>query len=363
MHMLVSKRSSIATPNGTPTIQTNGHPLGTSKSTQFAGMSPKERLREVKSSLLIVMEAISRTVNSARDVFQSQKSTQPALAFCVLEQMHAESPAVSEPEAALPSELALNTQTILAELPSSSYFALLPTSIRSYKPYVELSSASSSVPGNFLEDKLRNWFDQSCSTLRDALDRWLLELDSAKSVWTVRSSLRKWLLDSGLVNAEQVTLHNFLEEAVRKRLTAIWTNIIYHAKELFLKALSSLNPDSEILAEGMYLGALLRTRFQRTVRRSEFSPLSSIYVSPSVPAPPLSGSGPSAYELPYQKYRAALQLQLRGRTPRLQAFLSILEEPAALLQKDYTHMSSEESSRYVHSCITLHSMILIKLGI
>jgi hypothetical protein len=56
-------------------------------------------------------------------------------------------------------------------------------------------------------------------------------------------------------------------------------------------------------------------------------------------------------------------LQLRGRTPRLQAFLSILEESAALLQKDYTHMSSEESSRYVHNCITLHSMILIKLGI
>nr|BDD37083.1 hypothetical protein [Rhizopogon roseolus] len=325
MHMLVSKRSSIATPNGTPTIQTNGHPLEISKATQSAGMSPKERLREVKSSLLIVMEVISRTVNTAREVFQSQKSKQPALALCVLEQMHAELHAVSEPETALPSELALNTQMILAGLPSSSYFALLPTSIRSYKPYVELSSASSSVLGNFLEDKLQNWFDQSCSTLRDALDRWLLELDSAKSVWTVRSSLRKWLLDSGLVNSEQVTLHNLLEEAVRKRITAIWTDTIYHAKELFLKALSSLNPDGEVLAE-------------------EFSPLSSIFVSPSVPAPPLSGSGPSAYELPYQKYRAALQLQLRDRTPRLQAFLSILEESAALLQKDYAHMSSEEGS-------------------
>ncbi|OAX43035.1 hypothetical protein K503DRAFT_789797 [Rhizopogon vinicolor AM-OR11-026] len=333
MHTLVSKRPSIAavaTPNGNPPTQTNGHLPGTSKPAQSTAMSPKDRLREVKSSLLIVVEVISKTVNSARDVFQSQKSAQPALAVRVLEQMHAESPAVSEP---VPPELALNAQTILSGLPSSSYFALLPTSIRSYKPYVELSSASSSVPGNFLEDKLRTWFDQSCSTLRDALDRWLLELDSVKSVWTVRSSLRKWLLDSGLVKAERITLHNLLEEAVRNRITTIWTNTIYHAKELFLKALTSLTPDSEVGAE-------------------EFSPLKSIYVSPSVPAPPLSGSGPSAYELPYQKYRTALQLQLRGRTPRLQAFLSILEESAASLQKDYTHIGSEESSReLVHNLV------------
>ncbi|OJA19557.1 hypothetical protein AZE42_01458 [Rhizopogon vesiculosus] len=332
MHTLVSKRPSIvtvATPNGNPTTQTNGHPPGTSKPAQSTVMSPKDRLREVKSSLLIVVEVISKTVNSARDVFQSQKSAQPALAVRVLEQMHAESPTISEP---VPPELALNAQTILSGLPSSSYFTLLPTSITSYKPYVELSSASSSVPGNFLEDKLRTWFDQSCSTLRDALDRWLLELDSVKSVWTVRSSLRKWLLDSGLVKAEQITLHNLLEEAVRNRITAIWTNTIYHTKELFLKALTSLTPDSEVGAE-------------------EFS-LKSIYVSPSVPAPPLSGSGPSAYELPYQKYRTALQLQLRGRTPRLQAFLSILEESAASLQKDYTHISSEESSReLVHNLV------------
>jgi hypothetical protein len=260
MHTLVSKRSGItaaAISNGIPAIQTNGHPAGASKPAQSTGMSPKDKLREVKSSLLIVLEATSRTVNSARDVFQSQRSMQPALAVRVLEQMHAELPAVSEPS--LPSELALNTQMILTGLPSSSYFALLPPNIRSYKPYIELSSASSSVPGNFLENKLQTWFDQSCSILRDALDRWLLELDSVKSVWNVRSSLQKWLLNSGLVTAEQMTLHNLLEEAVRKRITAIWTNTIHHAKELFLKALSSLTPDSEVVAEGTYLAALLRT--------------------------------------------------------------------------------------------------------
>lgn len=259
MHTLVSKRSSIAAvviPNGISTIRTNGHPPGTSKLAKTTGMSPKDRLQEVKSSLLIIVEVISRTVNSARDVFQCRKPTRPALAVRVLEQMHAESPAASGPETALPSELALDTQTILAGLPSSSYFALLPTSVRSYKPYVELSSASSSVPESFLEDKLRTWFDQSCSTLRDALDRWLLELESVKSIWTIRSSLRKWLLDSGLVKAEQTTLHNLLEEAVRQRITAIWVNNIYHAKELYLKALSSLTPSSEVVSEGTYLGAL-----------------------------------------------------------------------------------------------------------
>ncbi|KAG1757157.1 hypothetical protein EDB19DRAFT_14932 [Suillus lakei] len=329
MHMLVSKNSIIvptATPNGTPTTQTNGHPPGASKLAQSKGAPPNDRLREVKSSLLILVEVISRTVNCARNVFQSQRPMQPALAIRVLEQMHIESPAISDPETPLPSELALSTQTILSGLPSSSYFGLLPPGIKSYKPYVELSSASSSVPGHFLDDKLRTWFDQSCSILRDSLDRWLLELDSVKSVWNVRSSLRIWLLQSGLVKTEQTALDTVFEEAIRKRVTAIWTNTIYRAKELFLKALSSLTPSSGVVAE-------------------EFSPLNSIYVSHSIPPPPVTGSGSAAYEVSYQNYRAALQSQLRGRTPRLQTFLNILEESAASLQKDYARISSDQSSK------------------
>lgn len=329
MHTLVSKNSIIMTtaiPNGVPTTQTNGHPPGASKLAQSKRFPPNDRLPEVKSLLLILVEVISRTVNCARNVFQSQRPTQPALAIRVLEQMHTESPTVSHPATSLPDELALSTQTILSGLPSSSYFTLLPAGIRSYKPHVELSSASSSVPEDFLEDKLRTWFDQSCSILRDSLDRWLLELDSVKSVWNVRSSLRKWLLASGLVKAEQTALDTLFEEAVRKRVTAIWTNTIHGAKELFLKALSSLTPTSEVVTE-------------------EFSPLNSIYASPSVPPPPLTGSGPSAYELPYQTYRAALQSQLLGRTPHLQTFLNILEKPAASLQKDYARISLDQSSK------------------
>ncbi|KAG1754866.1 uncharacterized protein EDB91DRAFT_257088 [Suillus paluster] len=326
MHMLVSKNPIIATPpipHGIPTTQRNGHPAGASKP---KGMPLKDRLQEVKSSVLIAVEVISRTVNCARDVFQSQRPTQPALAVRALEQMHTESPIVSEPETSLSPDLALSTQTILSGLPSSSYFVLLPAGIRSYKPYVELSSASSSVPGYFLEDKLRTWFDQSCSTLRDALHRWLLELDSVKSVWNVRSSLRKWLLKSGMVTTEQTALDTLFEEAVRKRITAIWADTIYRAKELFSKALASLPSSSGVVVE-------------------EFSPLNSIYVSHSVPPSPLAGSGSSAYEPPYQKYRAAVQSQLRGRTPRLQTFLSILEESAASLQKDYARISSDESGK------------------
>lgn len=252
-----------AIPNGVPTTQTNGHLPGASKLAQSKRFPPNDRLQQVKSSLLILVEVISRTVNCARNVFQSQRPTQPALAIRVLEQMHTESPTVSDSETSLPDELALSTQTILSGLPSSSYFTLLPAGIRSYKPYVELSSASSSVPEHFLEDKLRTWFDQSCSILRDSLDRWLLELDSVKSVWNVRSSLRKWLLASGLVKAEQTALDTLFEEAVRKRVTAIWTNTIHGAKDLFLKALSSLTPSSEVVTEGTYLGVLCENMIQK----------------------------------------------------------------------------------------------------
>ncbi|KAG2350807.1 hypothetical protein BDR05DRAFT_869263 [Suillus weaverae] len=329
MHTLVSKNSNIMTnaiPNGVPMTQMNGHPPGASNPAQSKRIPPNDRLQEVKSSLLILVEVISRTVKCARNVFQSQRPTQPALAIRVLEQMHTESPVVSDPETTLPSELALSTQTILSGLPSSSYFALLPAGIRSYKPYVELSSASSSVPGPFLEEKLRTWFDQSCSILRDSLDRWLLQLFSVKSVWNVRSSLRKWLLTSGLAKTEQTALDTLFEEAVRKRVTAIWTDTIHGAKELFLKALSSLTPSDGVVTK-------------------EFSPLNSIYLPRSVPPQPLTGSGPSAYEPPYQTYRTALQSQLRGRTPRLQTFLNILEESAASLQKDYVRISLDQSSK------------------
>ncbi|KAG1762933.1 hypothetical protein EDD22DRAFT_1025278 [Suillus occidentalis] len=256
MHTLISKNSTIMTtaiPNGVSTTQTN-----------------------VKSSLLILVEVISRTVNCARNVFQSQRPTQPALAIRVLEQMHAESPTVSESETSLPDELALSTQTILSGLPSSSYFTLLPAGIRSYKPYVELSSTSSSVPEHFLEDKLQTWFDQSCSILRDSLDRWLLELDSVKSVW----------------ESEQTALDTLFEEAVRKRVTAIWTNTIHGAKELFLKALSSLTPSIEVVTEEQLCNH-----------------------------------------------------KLLGRTPHLQTFLNILEKPAASLQNDYARISLDQSSK------------------
>lgn len=329
MHTLVSKNPVIMTTaisDGIPTTQTNGHPLGASKLAQSKCIPANDRLQAVKSSLLILVEVIARTVNCARNVFQSQRPTQPALAIRVLEQMHTESPTVSDPETTLPSELALSTQMILSGLPSSSYFTLLPASIRSYKPYVELSSASSSVPGHFLEDKLRTWFDQSCSILRDSLDRWLLELNSVKSVWNIRSSLRKWLLTSEMVRMEQTALDTLFEEAVRKRVTAIWVNTIHGAKELFLRALSLLTSSSGVVSE-------------------DFSPLNSIYVPQSVPLSPLTGSGPPAYELPYQMYRAALQSQLRGRTPRLQTFLNILEESAASLQKDYTRISLDQTSK------------------
>ncbi|KAG1828105.1 hypothetical protein EV424DRAFT_1318721 [Suillus variegatus] len=318
MHTSVSKNSIItttATPNSVPMTQTNGHPLGASKLVQ---------LQEVKSSLLILVEVISRTVNCARNVFQSLRPTQPALAIRVLEQMHTESLAVSNSETALPLELALSTQTILSGLPSSSYFTLLPADIKSYKPYIELSSTSSSVPGHFLEDKLRTWFDQSCSILRDSLDRWLLELDSVKSVWNVRSSLRKWLLASGLVKTEQTALDTLFEEAIRKRVSAIWTDTIHRAKELFLKALSTLTASSGVVAEGMYIAYMYPNLFRLL---------------------PLTGSGPAVYEHPYQAYRTVLQSQLRCRTPRLQTFLNILEESAASLQKDYTRISLDQSSK------------------
>lgn len=102
----------------------------------------------------------------------------------------------------------------------------------------------------------------------------------------------------------------------------------------------------------------VKTWFKRTARSSEFSPLNSIYVPQSVPPPPLTGSGPAVYEHPYQAYRTVLQSQLRCRTPRLQTFLNILEESAASLQKDYTRISLDQSSKCVHIFVSFEYLWL-----
>ncbi|KIJ66282.1 hypothetical protein HYDPIDRAFT_174426 [Hydnomerulius pinastri MD-312] len=303
--------------NGAPTIQVNGHPPERAKPSMNAPKpSSKAKALAVKTSTQTTLEAISQTVITAREIFGASSSTTP-LAKRVLENVRGDAPLPSA--SALPTELLLNTQTVLAALPSSTYFSLLPPSIRSYKPFVDLSSASASLSQEFLREKLGDWYEQSLTSLRGTLDKWFSSLDIVSGVWRVRSSLRKWISQSGLEPSELSSLVSILDEVTSERIMSIWKAALLRAEKAFVQELAS--PGSDNL--------------------EEFSPLHSLYRPPPVPAPPPPGSGPSSFELPFQAYKETLTQQLEGRTPRLHVALRILEDAAASVQKDLAKMSTD----------------------
>ncbi|KAF9225452.1 hypothetical protein BS17DRAFT_778617 [Gyrodon lividus] len=311
--------------SGVPVIQLNEHPPEAMiTSTKASRSSAKALALIVKSSTQITLEAISQTLGTARKVFASSPST-PSLATRVLENMRLDVQPASI--YALPTELLLNTPAVLASLPSSTYLSLLPANIRSYKPFVDLSSVSSSLSQELLRDRLGGWFNQSIANLRGALHKWFASLEVVSGVWKVRSPLRKWLLHSGLHAPELSNVSGLLDEVVGKRIMDIWKAALARAEKEFVQELASLGSDDA----------------------EEFYPLCSLYRPSPVPAPPPPGSGPSSLELPFQTYRVRLTLQLGGRTARLHEALRILEDVAASVQQDLARMStdSESSQRLV----------------
>ena len=226
--------------NGLPV---NGGPLGAQRIHERATNLPAQATAiAVKNSTRATLEAISRTLYTARAVFGSLASAR-SLAASVLDSIQSEPS--SAPQANLPTELLLNTQTVLDSLPSSTYVSLLPANIRAYRPFVDLSSLSSSLPQEVLRDQLSSWFGQSRANLRGAFDKWLASLDVVSAVWKVRSSLRKWVVHSGLEAPEIVNLTELLDEVFSKRIKGIWKAVLVRSEKEFLQALASLGSDNE----------------------------------------------------------------------------------------------------------------------
>ena len=226
--------------NGLPV---NGGPPGAQRIPgRVTNLHSKTAAVAVKILTKTTLEAISRTLYTARAVFGTSASAR-SLAASVLDSIQSE-PLPALP-ANLPAELLLSTQAVLNSLPSSTYVSLLPANIRAYRPFVDLSSVSSSFPQEVLRDKLGNWFGQSTTNLRGAFDKWLASLDVVSAVWKVRSSLRKWVVHSGLETPEIVNLTELLDEVFSTRITGIWRAVLVRAEKEFLQALASLGSDNE----------------------------------------------------------------------------------------------------------------------
>ncbi|KAJ7631145.1 hypothetical protein FB45DRAFT_917631 [Roridomyces roridus] len=272
--------------------------------------SRKASVREVKEATQTALDAMVRTLTTSRVVFE-QTDSMPSMIGAVLESIQSES---SSP-ISLPSELQLTTQTLLSTLPSSTHFLLLPPSLRSYKPYVDLTSSSSLMEQTHLGRVLDQWFQTTNQTLQIAASKWFSDLQTAAEVWSLRSSIRQWIDQSTLKQREMETLNKIFDDAAQQRVLNIWKLALSDAEDAFQLQLAA---------------ATKSLRETPKEQRKDSSPIEFLFNAP--PLPVISGLG--SVDSSFQKYTSSLRRQLLGRTSLLDSVLATLESCARSLQRD-----------------------------
>lgn len=207
-------RSFQATLSRSPKSVPNGSSLN-------GGAPPKSKkaaVREVREGLEVVLEAIASTVGGARDVFYNRGDEDPSLMSRVLSFIQLD---VTPLETSLPPDLQMSTHHLLSTLPSASHFLLLPSSIRSYKPFVDSASATSSLSSVQLAGRLGEWFSKAVVELRSVAKGWFSELRTLKEVWAVRSWFGDWLGAKKLEDEERRGLAEVVDDVAHGQAVEI----------------------------------------------------------------------------------------------------------------------------------------------
>ena len=245
-------RSLQATLSRSPKSAPNGSSLN-------GGAPPKSKkaaVREVREGLEGVLEAIASTVGVARDVFYNRDHEDPSLMSRVLSFIQLDAPPQDH---SLPSDLRMSTQHLLSTLPTASHFVLLPSNIRSYKPFVDLASATSSVSSVQLARLLSEWFSKAVAELRSVLKGWFAELRTLREVWAVRSWFGDWLGAKKLEDEERQGLAEVVDEVVHGRAVAILRTALGDMQDDFRdelqNALLQLQDGSNEALLGMFTNA------------------------------------------------------------------------------------------------------------
>lgn len=220
--------TSSSSRNGQPNGQPPKKPAADSHPSGFRRTS----VRGVREATRATLDTISRTVRTARRTFEGSH-TERSLIGRVLKHIHSDSNTVTQSLEDRPAELYITTENLLTTLPSSTHFLLLPPNIRSYKPYVDLDSSSSSMPHGILTQKVDEWFQQATTSLQTAIKEWFSDLQTVKEVWSIRSFTRAWLSMSELNQVEVARLETILDDAYRDRVTEIWNTTLSSAEKSF----------------------------------------------------------------------------------------------------------------------------------
>lgn len=214
----------------------------------------KHSTRGVWDIVRSVLDAIIGTVGSAREVFREHVDGSPPMIMQVLMFTQTE---LNPENALLPPELCLSSQTLLSSLPNSNHFLALPADIRSYRPFIELDSPSSSIKAEALATKLRTWFTKATSHLHESASSWLSRLDNIKKVWDVRTSALEWIsTSSSLLEIEDIdVLCSMVDEVCRNRVQDVWKAALANIALSFDETLRSLTSAVSEAGDGSHFGA------------------------------------------------------------------------------------------------------------
>jgi hypothetical protein len=212
----------------------NGNATEQKSQAAVTSVPVREMTQIVKKALI----TISQSVCTARSIFRHEAS-EPSLIGRVLESIQADSSKPHQSSPRLPNELYLSTENLLANLTSSANFQLLPSTIKSYKPYVDLNSSSTFLAQPQSSQKVQTWFQQSSSLWQTCAAGWLTGLQTMKQVWTLRSSIRRWIMTSGLEEEEIIHLLSITDSLCHERIVRIWTQTLTGAEALFKSRLNS----------------------------------------------------------------------------------------------------------------------------
>ncbi|KAJ7040430.1 Vps51/Vps67 domain-containing protein [Mycena alexandri] len=277
------------------------------------GTSRKGSVRQVKEATQAALDAMAKTLTTSRSIFEEDADSNSSMIGAVLEYIQSDSTTPSS--TVISSELQLTTPALLATLPSSTHFLLLPPALRSHKPYVDLSSFSALIDQSHFAHTLDEWFQNSNRNLTSAVAKWFAELHSVAEVWTLRASIRQWIDDAGLKDGETRTLKAIFEDAAQRRVLNIWKLALSDAEDAFQLQLAA---------------ATASLRDTPREQRRDTSPIQFLFNAPPLPVFP--GLGP--VDASFQKYKASLRRQLLGRTSLLDSVLATLESCARSLQRD-----------------------------
>jgi hypothetical protein len=308
----------------------------------------------VKSIICTALNSISLTVRAARTIYEGDD--QPSLIRRMLEYIQSGSSTPPEHSQQLPPELCLTTQTLLTALPSSTHFLLLPADLRTYKPYVDLSSSSSFVSHSHVKQKVDEWFHQSSSSLHTAIDQWFLSLGSIKEIWSVRSSTKKCISHSGLKQKETSHLMNILDESCRTRIIRIWKLKLESTLKCFEDDLDSrILSLNDISKSKRIRGWNLFIFLSHAVIYYILDSFSVNFLFQPTPFPIHSQTTFGQGEVSFQKYKSTLRRQIIGRTTLLDDVLATLENCARTIKQDLSHVmaSGDETWCVLKSCFTL----------